>query len=93
MLTGSAALASGTLGGIYVGVMCGGLVYGMYWTVVPLVFGDLFGLEHLGANYKTCTFAEAAAGMKSERFECGLEVRCAKKACGRHSPMKQKSTK
>ena len=44
---------------LYAGVLLGGLVYGGYWTLIPLVMAELYGLKNLGANYKIMTVAEA----------------------------------
>lgn len=44
MLVAMLCLSAGGLAGLVVGVGIGGFVYGAYWTVVPLVFADMFGL-------------------------------------------------
>eukprot|EP00911_Craspedida_sp_UC1_P000966 UC1_evm1s722 len=52
--------ATGTMGGVYAGIFFGAAAYGGHWTLIPMVFGELWGLKHVAANYKTCAVAEAA---------------------------------
>jgi hypothetical protein len=54
------SLATATRPGLYCGAALSGGVYGAYWTLIPIVSADLFGLRHLGANYKAATLGEAA---------------------------------
>lgn len=59
-LLGLLGLASHTTAGLYVGVVLCGAGYGGWWTLLPVIMGDLFGLQHLGAVYKATTVPEAA---------------------------------
>ena len=59
ILVAMLALSSGTVFGLYLGVVFGGMVKGGIWTVIPLIMAELYGLDHLGANYKLMTVAEA----------------------------------
>jgi hypothetical protein len=68
MMAGMFAMASGTMGGLYIGVLLSGLVFGGYWTIIPLAMGDLYGLGHVGANYKATTWAEAIGYLGLGRF-------------------------
>ena len=52
-------LSTSTLIGLHTGVTLAGLSYGAYWTLIPVVASDLFGLKNLGANYKIATLGEA----------------------------------
>ena len=53
-------LATVTEPGLIVGVTLAGLCYGAFWTLIPVVAADMFGLKSLGANYKVSTIGEAA---------------------------------
>jgi MFS family permease len=52
-------LATGTWLGMLAGTFLAGLSNGGVWTIIPIIMGDLFGLENLGANYKVTTVGEA----------------------------------
>ena len=52
MLLAQLLLATSDYAGIVVGVTLTGLCGGAIWTLLPLVMADLFGLDHVGANYK-----------------------------------------
>ena len=60
MLVAQLLLATSDYVGIVVGVTLTGLCGGAIWTLLPLVMADLFGLEHVGANYKIAVRAAAA---------------------------------
>lgn len=52
-------LSTATAAGLYIGLLLAGIIYGGFWTTVPMIMAELFGLKHLGANYKIMCFAEA----------------------------------
>lgn len=39
--------ATGTMGGLYAGLFLGALVYGGYWTLIPMVYAELWGLKNV----------------------------------------------
>ena len=59
MLVAQLLLATSSYGGLIIGVPLAGLCNGGIWTVLPMICADLFGLKHLGANYKIACFGEA----------------------------------
>ena len=59
MLLAQLLMATATYPGLIFGVPLTGLCNGGIWTLLPLVMADLFGLEHVGANYKIACFGEA----------------------------------
>jgi len=53
---------SSTPSGIYAGVLLCGLGFGTVWPLMVVVAGDLFGTEHLGANYNFYDGFSSACG-------------------------------
>ena len=48
IMAAMALLSTGGTAGLYLGVVVGGVVYGGYWTLVPLTMAELYGLKNLG---------------------------------------------
>lgn len=59
MLLAQLLMATSAYPGLIFGVPLTGLCNGGIWTLLPLVMAELFGLEHVGANYKIACFGEA----------------------------------
>ena len=77
-LLGLLCLATHTTAGLYLGVLLCGAGYGGWWTLVPVIMGDLFGLKHLGAVYKATTVPEAAGYLLvGQRMTASLYQRAA----------------
>ena len=83
MMAGMVAMASGTLGGLYIGVLLSGLVFGGYWTIIPLAMGDLY-VDPTRARYLSFCLARALLYVL---LPCSNAIQSSHQCAPSHAPL------